>query len=166
MLTEEHDEKTLPLGDFLIMMCTATVFLLDVDYRTLYGSYSYMASGSDAAERLILMFISFCWIWAMFIIIPTAEVPFFTKAGKHTLPVYALHGFLVLFIGQTGIFRFGDVANFVIGLFLSVLIVAGLGSPPVDKFFALFFQGKAFSQYIERLIFGSIMPVRCLNKTQ
>lgn len=150
LLTEDHDEHTLPLGDFLIMMCTATVFLLDLDYRTLYGSYSYYASGSDAAERLILMFISFCWIWALFIVIPTAEIPFFTRAGKYTLPVYALHGFFVLLIGQMGIFRFGDVGNFVIGLFLTVAIVAFLTSPRVDSFFSQVFQAKALGSRIRR----------------
>jgi len=149
-LTEDHDGHTLPLGDFLIMMCTATVFFLDVDYRTLYGSYSYMASGSDAVERLFLLFISFFWIYALFIIIPTTEVPFFTRTGKYTLPVYALHGFLVLFIGQTVVFRFGDVVNFVIGLILSVAIVAGLGSPTVDRFFTWAFQGVGFARHIKK----------------
>lgn len=90
----------------------------NIESGWLYGSLSYKQLGADyltgSLTRLTVFTISFAGIVAILAVIQLLKDKF-VSLGQHTLPVYLLHGFVVIILAH--FFKFQD--NFTIGLIVS-----------------------------------------------
>ncbi len=80
----------------------------------LYGSSSYLATGSVPWDRLLLLLAGAAWTAVFLSLTPRRKIPLITAVGRHTLWVFLLHGFLVKYIVKRGFFPGGTPRDQVI----------------------------------------------------
>lgn len=64
-----------------------------------YASRSYQGAHYDPALRLLLLATGAAWIALLLLLLPASPLPFAAALGRHTLPVFLLHGFFVRWLG-------------------------------------------------------------------
>ena len=85
-----------------LLLVPAVLFVVcgPVTAQMLYGSYSYKI-GYNAALRLLFMIIGGIWTFFLLAIVTfpgNRKIPVLSFVGKHTMPIYLLHGFLIKLI--------------------------------------------------------------------
>lgn len=91
---------------FFIALMSAVIILLSVPFLfyeklpngLLNGSFSYSGCGSTMWMRAGVSLISFSWILFLFVAAKpylNKKLPFLTRIGQNTWPIFLLHGFLV-----------------------------------------------------------------------
>lgn len=121
--------------------------LQDTTIKTnmMYGSYSYAAAWYTAKIRIKLLGIGMTWVaFFLFALVPLLnhKLPLVSMIGRHTLPIFLLHGFFMRYAGATGLFTQtaqGDLSELV--LYALVLLLV-LGNGLVAKIFPYLFSGK------------------------
>lgn len=108
----------------------------------LYGEQSYRAGNYGPGTKFLLMLIAASWIVFLLLIVPDKKIPLFTALGQHTMPVYLLHGFLILLADKYSIFGFGKIADLILAAVLAFLIVVILGNACTAAVFERIFTGK------------------------
>lgn len=100
---------------FLFCFCT-------IPMKVFYGVLPYEKSDSDPVEKLLLLAIACLWLFFFLLVLePRIDrpIPVITMLGRHTLPIYLLHGFLVSYAKAKGLLLG-------LSLPLCLLITAGL----------------------------------------
>ena len=91
------------LGFIILLMIASLVYFAQVKSSWLYGSYSYAQLKVSAVDgtliRSFYMLISILGVFAIFALSKTLGSRW-VKLGKNTLPVYLLHGFVVILIAR------------------------------------------------------------------
>ena len=85
-----------------LSLCVVLLCRSEITNNTLYGSYPYATLQYHAGIRLFLGLMALLWIlFFLYVIKPLVNVhiSLLTELGKHTLPVFLLHGFAVKYIG-------------------------------------------------------------------
>ena len=91
--------------------------------KFLYGVLPYKALETGGpADRLALLCFALCWIAVLVMLAPNRRIPLLSALGRHTMPIYLLHGFVVYWAGKEHLFRYSRAVN---GL-LALLLAAGL----------------------------------------
>ena len=113
-------------------VCAACVLYLrrypGLSAPQMFGSYSYAAYGYDAVTRLKLYVIAGCFLALLLLLMPGGRIPLLSRAGENTYPVFLLHGFLVRWMKQTGLFRFSLPVNLILAALLSAVILLALSA--------------------------------------
>ena len=92
-----------------------------------YGASGYDASGGDPVYRLLLYAAGAACIAVIFLLAPDRPIPGLTAWGRHTMPIYLLHGFVVRLSQRWGIFHDSKEQNFCLALVLSLAVMAVFG---------------------------------------
>jgi len=102
------------------------VCVVPFDQRWLYGSYSYAALGFDqwyaAGFRLALMTIALGCSFACLALVPKRET-LFSQLGSRTMPIYLLHGLIVLALIRAGAYASFGMGWFALSFWLTASIV-------------------------------------------
>lgn len=81
-----------------ILLSIVYLYVLNIENRLLYGSFSYKNYGITIGKRAIVMLIALCWIVFLLVVIKpyiNKKIPLVTTIGQNTLSIYLLHGFVV-----------------------------------------------------------------------
>ena len=89
----------------------------------MYGSYSYTLPGYNPIIKSILYFIGFVSVISLYMIMPSEDDLIINKIGRNTLPVYLLHGFVVMVIKKYNPFVFQSIINMMLAVAIACLIV-------------------------------------------
>ena len=112
-------------GVFLLFGVSVLVYKEEIiTTGALYGSYSYESGEFSFMVRLGLMCIAFIWIFLFFLLIPDRKI--FERAD--TFPIYALHGFIVLYLRKYSPFIYSFSVNLLIAALISVVSIVLLGN--------------------------------------
>ncbi len=85
-----------------LSLCVVLLCRSEITNNMLYGSYPYATLQYHIGIRLFLGVMALLWIlFFLFVVKPLVNVRIlvFTEIGKHTLPIFLLHGFAVKYIG-------------------------------------------------------------------
>ena len=89
---------------------TAVVVVILFSYRSiinskwLYGSYSYDKLDYNLFIRAGFMICAAVITVFLMVNMPGKEIPFITNAGRHTFPIFLLHGFFIKLFGHYKVF--------------------------------------------------------------
>lgn len=86
------------ISTLLVVFSVLILIKWDVSARLLYGSMSYSEADATLFDRVKAIFMAFSWIVFLFFSLRplmNKHIPFITKIGQNTLPVYLFHGFFV-----------------------------------------------------------------------
>ena len=92
-----------------------------------YGASSYDASGGGPGYRFLLYAAGIACIAVIFLLAPDRPIPGLTAWGRHTMPIYLFHGFVVRLAQHWGIFHDSKEQNFCLALVLSLAVMAVFG---------------------------------------
>ena len=92
-----------------------------------YGASGYEGSGGTPALRLLLYAAGAAWIAVIFLLAPDRPIPGFTVWGRHTMPIYLFHGFVVRLSQRWGIFHYTKNRNLCLAVLLSLTVMAIFG---------------------------------------
>lgn len=134
------------LSYFSIIASFILVFFIsqkiELDYRVLYGSYSYLSLGFTSVSGVIIRLadyaIALFFLFIFLNIVPKKETVI-SYIGKNCLAIYLLHGFIVLFLRNTFLEYIPGDRTFTI-IFIAIL-VTGL--------FTFIFGQKVFQTMLE-----------------
>lgn len=127
-----HGEARMPKANLLI---SASLFFISISdkitAKALYGSFSYLDSGSDIFTRALLILFAFGWIFFLFRIVPQTKT-MLAYLGRNSLSIYLLHGF---FLRALNIFSIRVRSSFAALVISAVLCfaLADIGIPKVLK---------------------------------
>ena len=110
-------------------MLTLARFGSAVSPQWLYHSYSYAAGGYGPGVRGLILLAGAAWTVVLLRWAPDRPLPFFTRLGRYTLPVFLLHGFCVKLLGRTSLFSHGEGACLLLSLGAAVGLCLLLGQP-------------------------------------
>ncbi len=96
-----------------------------------YGSCSYELGDYSWKFRLLYQTAALAWLGLFLAVIPFSRLPFLSRLGAHTMPVYVLHGFILKWIDKKEIMD-GFVHPLLIVLVTTVVLVTVLSSKPVE----------------------------------
>ena len=129
----------------LIVLCILTLLAWQshrITTEMLYGSFSYAARSYHMGIRLFQLFLAFLWI--CFFVFAQASfdfrIPCLTQMGRHTLPVFLLHGFFIKYAGAHSWFRSGGLGGLCLLLFTCFALTMLLGSKAVHAVFSKLFS--------------------------
>ncbi len=115
-----------------------------LDTKVLYGSYSYASMHYGPPSKLLIYICGFLWIYLLIRFTPPRRIPIISQAGRYSMPVYLLHGFIVKWVNATGriatacppVFRmlYCAVAAFILSI--------GLGNSLVNRSISLTTDGR------------------------
>jgi len=111
----------------------------NVTLKVFYGSYPYAAGNTGAGLRISFLITAILWIILLFSVIPNKQIPFVTRVGSYTLPIYLLHGFVVMVLKKLSILHYSDPLNLLLSLLFTILIVFLLSTQPIRLLFKKFF---------------------------
>ncbi len=103
----------------------------NVTLKVFYGSYDYAAGNTGAGLRISFMITAILWIILLFIVIPNKQIPFVTYVGSYTLPIYLLHGFIIMILRKVSFFHFTEPVNLLLSLLFSISLVFLFSLPPI-----------------------------------
>lgn len=118
------------------------LFSLNISRRWLFGSVNYADLGvgplHGMLERAMLLILTSLVVFSFMSVMPMVSSPSGTlsRAGKASLSVYLLHGFIVISLGvvtSAMLARFGTVLSVLICLIFTVLTVALFTLPVFDR---------------------------------
>ena len=95
-----------------------------------YGASGYAASGGNPVYRLLLYAAGAACISVIFLLAPDRPILGVTAWGRHTMPIYLLHGFVVRLAQHWGIFHYTKGQNFCLALILSLIVMMLFGELP------------------------------------
>lgn len=96
----------------------------------LYEANSYVRGNYQFSFRLIHMAMAAVFIWLTLLLVSDRQIPFLSKIGQNTMPIFLMHGFLIKLIGKyelISLFPYKTAA----AVILAVLTVFLLQSKPV-----------------------------------
>lgn len=105
--------------------------------QNLYGAFSYSNQGGSVLVRLVIMLSAIGYGIILFYIMPDKQLPFITKIGANTFPVYLLHGFLVKCLGISGLVKGEGILTIAAALGIAILVTYLLGNKYVSRFMKL-----------------------------
>ncbi len=103
----------------------------NVTLGVFYGSFGYSASNTGAGLRVSFLITAVLWILLLFTVIPNKQIPFVTRVGSYTLPVFLLHGFIIMILRKVSFFHFTEPVNLLISLLFSISLVFLFSLPPI-----------------------------------
>ena len=110
------------LGIFIFMGIASFVYISQLNPFWLYGSLSYqqlkVSAWNGMWMRMVYLFISSFGIFAIFALVKLFN-SYFIQLGKNTLPVYLLHGFVVMSIARYWRLDFNIFVEILICIILS-----------------------------------------------
>ena len=117
----------------LVITYAITIFLLRSKFKVewFYQSYPYQHR-YGILIRLATIIFAAIFILFMFIFIPKSKCTLITYIGQNTMPIYLLHGFIVLIFSNKMLLSKLPLPIISTAI-LSALIVIVLSSPPVVK---------------------------------
>ncbi len=135
----------------LVMTVLVTFALLwlfrdDVSRKWLYWKYPYGKRGGTVMSRATLLAFAVVCLCLFLLGVPDRQLPFLTRLGRNTLPVYLLHGFVIEFLDYHEILEKTEHPAVLISLLLAGMLLL-FSSPPVGHLFRRCFgageRGKA-----------------------
>jgi fucose 4-O-acetylase-like acetyltransferase len=133
----------------VVAVVLAALYIWDsstINNEMLYGRASYQDGTYGEKLKIVVMLIAFVWLLAFLYLTPGKKIPFITRLGQNTFPVFLCHGFVVKYLAEYTIFTYGTKLNLLISAGIALLLVVVLGNPFVGKAFNYIFMGK----WIER----------------
>lgn len=102
--------------------------------RWLYWKYPYGKRGGSVLTRAGFTIYAVVWLGFIMTLIPDRSIPYLTRIGQNTLPVYLLHGFVIEALDWSGIY---DVLGepWLLTLILMAAMVLVFSSPTVGDLF-------------------------------
>ena len=94
----------------LLLVIEAALLAIQPDYPLYYCASPY-PSPSDSLIRILILTSALLWIKLLFIFVPKRKMAIITSCGEYTLPIYLLHGFLVLWIRSRHLLQFSEPIN-------------------------------------------------------
>lgn len=90
-------------GIALLCVAAGTLYALDenLTYRMLRHALSYRETPSSIVHRAVLFLLALTWILVFMLVIRrllSRKIPFMSRIGANTLPVYLFHGFIMRII--------------------------------------------------------------------
>lgn len=107
----------------------------NVSPAALYGSYSYMASGSSAKIRVLIGLCAVLVIIILLTVVPNKKLFLLSSIGQNTMPIYLFHGFLQRLISKYSVFHYSQMTNLFIAIAMTFLILIFLGNRFIGKIF-------------------------------
>ncbi len=144
---------------FLAFLCSAAV-LPFVQTSWLYQSMPSAENGCSAGWRLILIGIAALWIAGGLLCMPNRQIKGLTEAGRYSLTIYLLHGFVQRFFLQ---YHNPFVFTQSINLLLAFLLSAGLCVLFGNAFFARLLTPLTDLRYFVRIQPKTNTERRCLE---
>ena len=125
---------------FIAVIAAGEIFLVasKVPVSALWFSFGYAETGS-LLIRFIAEATAFSWIVLLLVLLPGRKIRFLTEAGKHTMPVYLIHGLLITLIEQSAITGLESGLYLVVSAAIAFGIVFLFGNRHVDKLFRRIF---------------------------
>ena len=127
------------LSVMVIVVCSYFIIKLNVPTKALYGSYSYAASKSTAAMRMLIELCALSWILFLFLVVPNRKFCFLTTIGQNTLSIFLLHGFIQRLFSKYNIFLYSQFENLLLAVVIDCVILALLGNKYVGRIFKKIF---------------------------
>ena len=138
-------EKKLPantltkaLSAVAVLAAAVVLVAMNPDPQILYGSYPYEKLHYGPLIRLFITAAACCWIVFWLVWTPKIRIPFVSTAGRNTLTIFLIHGFIVKYLNKTGILSYETAANISIAFLISVLILICLGNNQAGKLMSVF----------------------------
>ena len=113
-----------------------------------YYATSYVNSGSNVWIRMLLFIVATIWICFLLGNITSQKITFFSSVGRHTLPIFLLHGFIVKILHQINCFRWNEMINIILAFILAISICVVLGNELINKLFCFTFSASWIPQKI------------------
>ena len=132
----------LPAAVLSLLVIAAGEFCLlhtDVPKAALYGSYSYANGEFTVLHRLVILLTAAAWILFLETVTPDCRIPFFSEAGKNTLSVFLLHGFVMRYAGKADVFHYTQRQNLLLACVLAAVLTAAFGNRLVGRVFRKLF---------------------------
>lgn len=116
--------------------------LTSVNRDSLYGFYPYDLGDYNPIIKIILTVLDIAAFFVLINIVPNKKLPVITAIGQNTLPIYLLHGFVILIIQENDLLHYSTVVNLVISIILSFILMAAFGNQYTSKIFDIICTGK------------------------
>lgn len=123
----------------LILVTEAVLLRMNLQVGALFGSFSYRGAGFNAGTRLLLFACAGLWILFGLLVTPGKKIPVLSEAGRNTMPVYLLHGFIERLCIKYHIFRFSELQNLSLAVLLTLLILLLFGNRKIGGMFRRIF---------------------------
>lgn len=118
----------------------------------LYGEQPYRVADYGPMIKLLLMLTAMSWIAFLLLCVPDKKIPILSYFGKHTLPVYLLHGFVVMLAEKYFAFSGGELENLLLTAVFSFLMMIVFGNSYAAALFEKIFTGKWIEAAAKRLM--------------
>lgn len=129
---EYRNKQSEIVGVIALVGSLLLVGLTHISNEALYGSYSYSASGNNPLIKLSQYIISFSCILSLYTYMPNRMLKGITYIGMNTQPVYLFHGFIILVFRKYNFFSFGGLVNYVLAIFVAIMITTTLSKIPMQ----------------------------------
>lgn len=115
----------------------------EISSFVLYGTYSYSVAKYGILTKFMLLLIAFLWIIFLFFVLPymNRKIPFISRIGSNTLPIFLLHGFFVKLIYKYGVLASDSSGNLLLVFIFTFSIMILLGNSIIASVFHIFFTG-------------------------
>lgn len=124
--------------------------MTSVTRDSLYGFYPYEPGDYNPIIKIILTLLDITAFFVAINIIPSKKLPIITTIGQNTLPIYLLHGFIILIIQENNLLHYSTYKNLLISIPLSFIIMAMFGNQYTAKTFDTFCTGKWIEKHNTR----------------
>lgn len=138
----------------LVLACICEVIVRKNERITpvvLYGEQPYHVADYDPGIKLLILGTAICWILLLVLLVPGKRLPVITVLGQHTMPVYLLHGFVIMLAEKYFVFPFGEAGNLLLTAVFSLALMALLGNPWAASAFDRIFTGRWISIAVDQL---------------
>jgi fucose 4-O-acetylase-like acetyltransferase len=140
-----HRARTwlLPLTAVIAFLGILWLWFTHCPADVLYGKRSYYEIGNPL-QRLMQQVLAVNWGILLLLVIPDVSIPVVTAAGRNTMPVFLLHGFLIRALKKKGgadLLALLPHGRLIALAALALAVVLILSSAPVARVFQLLFTG-------------------------
>lgn len=119
-----------------ILTAAVTVILINyrwiINSKWLYGSYSYDSQDYNILIRAGFMLCAAVITVFLMVIMPNRNIAFITNAGRHTFPIFILHGFFIKLLKDSDWFQSSSCPE-LLTLAVTIALVLVLSSRPVTR---------------------------------
>lgn len=114
----------------LVSLTVVLVKVKGISASMMYGSFSYAALSYNMGIRLFLMGIAGLWIVFLVILQSLFDypIPVISSAGRHSLWIFLIHGFVLRYAEQKGWFQVGGIKGLCLVALASVFLIVLLGN--------------------------------------
>lgn len=131
----------LTAGLALVLVYLLPRRLIQLPLRALYGVQQYEQALFTPGDKALLLLIAGLWlVFFLLVLLPRIDrpIPVITTLGRNTLPIFLLHGFVVVYAKHHGLFA--GLSMVKCGLVTAGLVLI-LGNPLTARVFRWLFSG-------------------------